>query len=253
MQGNDEESDKKSAFTSFSGFGKAPQPTTSAFSFLSNLANPKSPPKVNGIENKSSDITTFKFNSIPVTSANPTDKSSDTKLSHTSQSEQINTNIFTGTSNPNNNPSNADEQSNDYYSKLKGLNQSVSNWIKKHVDTNPFINLQPIFKDYETYFNELEKEKDLKPDTNKVDKSKNDVSSIFKATDNIPDSTTEKAQPAQVSKKNEDVQKAEKTETVVPKFSFGSSMGSGSTTPSFSFGSTKSTGSALFSLGKLLL
>ncbi|KAK9872134.1 hypothetical protein WA026_016187 [Henosepilachna vigintioctopunctata] len=48
----------------------------------------------------------------------------------------------------------------DYYSKLKGLNQSVAKWINKHVEGNPLINLQPIFKDYEKFFDEIEKERD---------------------------------------------------------------------------------------------
>lgn len=47
----------------------------------------------------------------------------------------------------------------EYYSKLKGLNESVSQWIKEHVDANPFINLAPIFKDYTEYFTGLEKYK----------------------------------------------------------------------------------------------
>lgn len=47
---------------------------------------------------------------------------------------------------------------NHYYAKLKGLNQSVAKWINKHVEDNPLINLQPIFKDYENFFEELEKE-----------------------------------------------------------------------------------------------
>ncbi|XP_044748857.1 nuclear pore complex protein Nup50 [Coccinella septempunctata] len=45
-----------------------------------------------------------------------------------------------------------------YYAKLKGLNESVAKWISKHVEDNPLINLQPIFKDYEKFFDEIEKE-----------------------------------------------------------------------------------------------
>ncbi|XP_044254758.1 nuclear pore complex protein Nup50 [Tribolium madens] len=53
----------------------------------------------------------------------------------------------------------SDKKLDEYYAKLKGLNESVTEWIKKHVSTNPFINLQPIFKDYDKYINELEKAK----------------------------------------------------------------------------------------------
>lgn len=52
--------------------------------------------------------------------------------------------------------SNLDE----YYSKLKGLNESVAKCIKNHVETNPFINLQPVFQDYEKYIKDLEKLRD---------------------------------------------------------------------------------------------
>lgn len=47
-----------------------------------------------------------------------------------------------------------------YYSKLKSLNQSVSDWIKQHVDKNPLCILTPIFNDYEKYLKEIEKEKE---------------------------------------------------------------------------------------------
>ncbi|XP_018331221.1 nuclear pore complex protein Nup50 [Agrilus planipennis] len=53
--------------------------------------------------------------------------------------------------------------SNEYYAKLKGLNESVTKWIKEHVDANPFLNLTPIFKDYEQYLENIEK---LKPSSN---------------------------------------------------------------------------------------
>ncbi|XP_045479521.1 nuclear pore complex protein Nup50 isoform X1 [Harmonia axyridis] len=45
-----------------------------------------------------------------------------------------------------------------YYARLKGLNESVAKWINNHVENNPLINLQPIFKDYEKFFDEIEKE-----------------------------------------------------------------------------------------------
>jgi nuclear pore complex protein Nup50 len=44
----------------------------------------------------------------------------------------------------------------EYYAKLKGLNQSVAQWIKTHVDTNPVCILTPIFRDYEKYLKEIE-------------------------------------------------------------------------------------------------
>ncbi|CAD0198734.1 unnamed protein product [Chrysodeixis includens] len=45
-----------------------------------------------------------------------------------------------------------------YYSKLKGLNESVSDWIKKHVEQTPLCILTPIFKDYDKYLKEIQNE-----------------------------------------------------------------------------------------------
>ncbi|XP_026491651.1 nuclear pore complex protein Nup50 [Vanessa tameamea] len=45
-----------------------------------------------------------------------------------------------------------------YYSKLKGLNESVSAWIKKHVEEGPLCILTPIFKDYEKHLKEIQGE-----------------------------------------------------------------------------------------------
>jgi hypothetical protein len=50
----------------------------------------------------------------------------------------------------------SDSKSAEYYSKLKSLNQCVSQWIKSHVDSNPFCILSPIFRDYECYLTEID-------------------------------------------------------------------------------------------------
>jgi hypothetical protein len=50
----------------------------------------------------------------------------------------------------------SDSKSAEYYSNLKGLNQCVSQWIKSHVDSNPFCILSPIFRDYERYLTEID-------------------------------------------------------------------------------------------------
>lgn len=48
------------------------------------------------------------------------------------------------------------KKSSEYFAQLKGLNESVAQWIKTHVDANPFCILTPIFKDYANYLNEIE-------------------------------------------------------------------------------------------------
>ncbi|XP_057669197.1 nuclear pore complex protein Nup50 isoform X1 [Diorhabda carinulata] len=197
-----DDNEKKSAFTSFTGFGKSSTPTSADFSFLSKINTPNTPPKQNGIEEKvendKNDISSLKFNN-----------------------------------------NHSMDKSNDYFSKLKGLNQSVSNWIKKHVDTNPLINLQPIFRDYEKYFEELEKEKILKPpDVNNAD------SIVFKPTTSVPDSTTEKKQSdtavtTKVSKESSSI--TSKPPSTAGSFSFGTTTKESlKTTPSFSFGTNTS-------------
>ena len=44
-----------------------------------------------------------------------------------------------------------------YVQQLKRLNESVTQWIKDHVDRNPYCILTPIFRDYERYLDDLEK------------------------------------------------------------------------------------------------
>lgn len=57
-----------------------------------------------------------------------------------------------------------------YYSKLKGLNESVSDWIKKHVDETPLCILTPIFRDYEKYLKEIQAEYESSDKKNTNDK-----------------------------------------------------------------------------------
>lgn len=51
-----------------------------------------------------------------------------------------------------------------YYNKLKGLNESVSAWIKKHVEETPLCILTPIFRDYEKHLNEIQSEYETSKD-----------------------------------------------------------------------------------------
>lgn len=44
-----------------------------------------------------------------------------------------------------------------YMTQLKRLNQEVCEWIKKHINENPYVDLSPIFKDYEKHLLNLEK------------------------------------------------------------------------------------------------
>ncbi|KAJ8956177.1 hypothetical protein NQ318_020728 [Aromia moschata] len=142
------DTDVKSAFTGFTAFTKAAvPPTASTFSFLSNITNEAEKPETNGKSVKEAEKKIHVVPSSSNKSIFPDAKESTTK-------------------------------SNDYFSKLKGLNENVASWIKRHVDANPLINLQPIFRDYEQYFKELEKE-GPKAITNDVDKKKKDEKHVL--------------------------------------------------------------------------
>ena len=43
-----------------------------------------------------------------------------------------------------------------YLEQLRSLNVSVSEWIAKHVQDNPFVDLTPIFRDYETHLKNID-------------------------------------------------------------------------------------------------
>lgn len=138
------------------------------------------------------------------------------------------------------------EKSNDYYSRLKGLNESVSKWIKQHVDANPFISLLPIFKDYEKYLKELDNDRESEENKTKETKKKEEAVSsmsnfLFKAIETVPDSTTGKLQ----EEKNKNSSATNKAQ-----FSFGSSLTSTTATskPTFGIGSSPTT--TPFSFGK---
>ncbi|KAF5282034.1 hypothetical protein FQA39_LY00558 [Lamprigera yunnana] len=115
------EEGKGTTFTNFGGFAKSSTSTTpSAFSFLSNLkGKTEEQPKSNGIDDTSTNT------------PSKIDKFAEKSVENT-------------------------EHSKDYLAKIKGLNQSVSKWIQKHVDVNPFLNLTPIFRDYEKYLEDIE-------------------------------------------------------------------------------------------------
>ena len=52
------------------------------------------------------------------------------------------------------------EYSQEYLSHLKALNVQVSQWIKTHIEKNPYVFLTPVFKDYEKHLKDLEEKSD---------------------------------------------------------------------------------------------
>ena len=129
-----------------------------------------------------------------------------------------------------------DSNDDEYLAKLKGLNESVSSWIKKHVDLNPFINLKPIFLNYEKYFIELEKLKSTdaqstKSSPNKQDNAtlpinKRELSSIIfnksPSTKDGPHNVSDPKQLSSSSNKSDAVTTVTKDSISLPTFAFAS-------------------------------
>lgn len=42
-----------------------------------------------------------------------------------------------------------------YLGKIKSLNECLLSWVKKHVDSNPYCDLRPVFRDYERHITEI--------------------------------------------------------------------------------------------------
>ncbi len=64
---------------------------------------------------------------------------------------------FVEVSNEQANSSNANTSDSAYMTQLKRLNQEVCEWIKNHINENPYVDLSPVFKDYEKHLLNLEK------------------------------------------------------------------------------------------------
>lgn len=209
------ESGKTGSFSTFAGFKKpSAQPQAASFSFLSNLSTVTVVPKpTNGVSLKTT-MAMFQ------TSETRTDGGEKNK--------------------------NLDE----YYSKLKGLNESVANFIKSHVDKNPFINLQPVFADYEKYIDKLEKLREhlLKDSKTVVAESDKSVSKLEeKATPSglfvFKPAPRNSIESVKAQHSNTETEKSDSSRTT-SQFSFGTSLFSGSKTETTAFCSFGGPGSA---------
>ncbi|XP_076282675.1 nuclear pore complex protein Nup50 [Lasioglossum baleicum] len=176
LQSGDE---MKSAFGAFTGFKTTFTSSTpqNAFSFLADKnatfktssktdtttdKSPASSKASKGNENGTNKEETPKIQTIPSTTVNKTNDQTD---------------------------QNTSKKSSEYFAKLKGLNESVTQWIKSHVDANPFCILTPIFQDYKRYLEEIESKhgnesektsntsEETQPDVNKASDSKENANS----------------------------------------------------------------------------
>jgi nuclear pore complex protein Nup50 len=128
---------------------------------------------------------------------------------------------------------------------LKVLNEGVLNWTQKHLKTNPYLDLTPIFQDYINHYKDLEKkfgssnvETSRSTPVTENGQKKIENEHVFKVLDKADESTKSpfSFQPSTDLKKTEP--------SAAPlSFSFGQSekrvdKSNVSTTPSFSFGQT---------------
>lgn len=140
----------RSAFGTFTGFKTSPNTSnTSLFTFLANSST-------NANANDTSLKTQTSVSKAPTNSEAPKSNENGTNKK---ESSEMQTPLSTSTnkkSTLDQEDQNKTKKSSDYFAKLKGLNESVAQWIKTHVDANPFCILTPIFKDYERYLKDIE-------------------------------------------------------------------------------------------------
>ncbi|XP_046819908.1 nuclear pore complex protein Nup50 [Vespa crabro] len=128
----------KNAFGGFTGFNTATT-SSSPFNFLASTS------------------TTFQSSSSSASNTSSgLNKSSENGTSKIENVQQVKPSLTeTITENEQGNDK-VPKKSSEYFAQLKGLNESVAQWIKTHVDSNPFCILTPIFKDYANYLSEIE-------------------------------------------------------------------------------------------------
>ncbi|XP_015510606.1 nuclear pore complex protein Nup50 [Neodiprion lecontei] len=138
----------KAAFGAFTAFKTAAPAGSSPFSFLANTSN--------ATNTKSSEKTVANKVGSSNGSVNPAANGPESKDSSSLKQESMSKNSDAKHFPTGKEDGKIFKKSTDYYAKLKGLNESVTQWIKSHVDSNPFCILTPIFKDYDKHLKEIE-------------------------------------------------------------------------------------------------
>ncbi|KAL4224969.1 Nuclear pore complex protein Nup50 [Mactra antiquata] len=147
-----ESAESKSAFSGFGGFAFKPQQTSTPMfgagsgSFFKTESKISSAEKLEAIKEK------IEVVNEQDTAKRKGDDEDRTDEASPSKKQKAETNGSSSEQNGSN--------KNNYLSNLKALNISVLNWIKQHLDKNPYCILSPIFKDYEKHLSELEKNKE---------------------------------------------------------------------------------------------
>lgn len=211
-----------SMFSSFAGFGKDNgKSATSAFSFLSSAPS-------TAISATNGDSSLVK------------DTSAAGKLS--TAKETMPTSITN------------DKDQLEYYANLKGLNQSIADWITKKVEQNPFCILTPIFDDYAKHLktiqdkNQTSTAADTKPTLASANATSTTTSEPAKTTFSFgalaPSTSTpftNLAKPSSIFKTDNTTEDKKALPAVTtpakpPTFSFGALTSTAATNSTFSFG-----------------
>lgn len=232
-----------SAFSGFGGFGKLGdgKPASSPFSFLSSSAASTVPAAAS-----SSVATVSPFATLSSSLSGGGGGSASTS----SGSNGTLTTTSNSTASSSTTAANAPKDAN-YYAKLKGLNQSVSAWIAKHIADNPVCVLTPIFDDYARHLKEIQQSQSAASATDATSATRQTV------TIKTPDYTFKSAaSSASSAKKETDAapastfsfgiaadKKPTEAAAATSNFSFGSAAPGKTTEPAkstFSFGSALS-------------
>lgn len=147
-----------------------------------------------------------------------------------------------GSTNTSKDQAGTSEKETSYYAKLKGLNESVLDWIRTHVEKNPFIILSPVFADYEKHLKDMENEKNSvhKNDSTSKQVSSNTTKSSAHSASIFGNMSTTSSDSNLLSSASIEKPKDSISDITTP--------GAVSVT-SFSFGSRNSTSSTGFSFG----
>lgn len=142
-----------------------------------------------------------------------------------------------------------------YLQDLKSLNESVLNWIKSHVEKNPYCILTPIFQDYEKHLKGLEeeKEKDKSSASSSVSSKTDATGSVITSSSSSENNGSTKTETPALSpsKTEKPALFSSKTETPAMSSNLFSSATSTTTPafPGFSFKSNSIGGTAMASSG----
>ena len=104
-----------------------------------------------GKKESSPQTPSFSFNSEKNSETNKDQSAKVVTVSSNSVAKQTNSNSLASVSKP------SSKHSPEYLSHLKALNNQVLAWLKMHIESNPLVILSPVFKDYESHLEDINK------------------------------------------------------------------------------------------------